>query len=116
MKTPKKVAIFKGFLTEEKFEELCKEYGYSKGNEITPAPQGTIFSGHLTIEKLKELCLEYLEIKSESDQYNPNHNPNIISLEKQDDGSWIAFGTKDGRAIKTRELAPEHALQQLLVS
>lgn len=111
----KKVAVFKGFLTEEKFEQLCKERGYSKGTNTEDAPEGTIFSGHLNIATLKDLCYKHLELKSESDQYNPQKNENIITLIKQEDGSWCAYRTHQGNYQKTRELAPEHALQALLV-
>lgn len=73
-----------------------------------------IHRGTLTIEKLKELCLEHLDIKSDSDQWNPHLHPNTISLKRNEDGSWEGHMIKNNKNIQSREVAPEHALQRLL--
>lgn len=73
-----------------------------------------IHRGTLTLEKLKELCLEHLELKSDSDTYNPALNPAAISLLRKEDGHWTATMQKEGKLLTTRELIPEHALQKLL--
>lgn len=73
-----------------------------------------VYRGTLTIEKLKELCMEHLEIKSDSDEWNPKLNPAVISIVRQEDGSYKGFVQKNNKFIESREIAPEHALVKLL--
>lgn len=72
-----------------------------------------VHRGTLTIEKLKELCYEHLDLKSDSDEWNPKLDPNIITLKKQDDGNWKGYTIKNGILIESREQMPEHALLKL---
>ncbi len=73
-----------------------------------------IHRGTLTIEKLKELCLEHLEIKSDSDMYNPAKGEGIISLRKQEDGNWKGTMLRNGTLLESREQDPQYALQALM--
>ena len=108
----KKEIVYTGKLSVERFEQIAEERGYSK--EIQKAPKGTLFSGHLDVEKLKELCYAHLDLKSDSDNYDPRKNLKVITLECLTDGSWKATKTKNGALVHTRELIPEHALQAIL--
>lgn len=74
----------------------------------------TLFKGTLTLEKLKELCYQHLDLKSDSDEYNPKLNPKVISILALEDGSFRGETLKNGKLITSREIAPEHALQALL--
>ncbi len=73
-----------------------------------------IHRGTLTIDKLKELAWEHLEVKSDSDSYNPHKTPEVISLLKQKDGNWKGLAQRNGKMIESREVGPETALQALL--
>lgn len=73
-----------------------------------------IYRGTLTIDKLKELAWENLEVKSDSDLYNPHKSPNTISIIKQDDGNWKGLAQRNGKVLESREVGPEMALQALL--
>ncbi len=73
-----------------------------------------IFRGALSIEKLKELCFKHLEIKNDSDQWNPNLHPEVVTLIKQPDGNWKGYKLKNGVLIESREGMPEHALTRLM--
>ncbi len=116
----KKIPVFKGFLTEEKFEQIVAERGYVKNPVLVPplegieAPEGTIFSGHLDIEKLKDLCLTHFNVKSDADEYSAKHNSKAISLVLQEDGSWKGYWQNHGKFIEVREGKPEDCLVKLL--
>jgi hypothetical protein len=73
-----------------------------------------VHRGTLTLDKLKELCFEHLEIKSDSDTWNPNLNDKIISLRLEEDGNWKGFKLRNGTLLETREATPDHALVKLL--
>lgn len=73
-----------------------------------------IHRGTLTIDKLKDLCFQYLEIKSDSDIWNPHINANVITLVRQPEGHYKGYIQKGGVVVESRELIPEHALQALL--
>lgn len=73
-----------------------------------------IYRGTLTLEKLKELCMEHLEIKSDSDAYNPHKNPNAIVILKQEDGNYKGFMQRNGIMIEVREGKPEDCLLSLI--
>lgn len=109
----KQEIVFTGRLTLARLKELAQTHGI---NPLTDLPEGTIFNGPVTVDILKDLCHKHLELKSESDKYNPALNHDVISIIKQEDGHWKGYWFKRGNLIETREVAPEHALQQLLVS
>lgn len=73
-----------------------------------------IYRGTLTLDKLKELCMEHLEIKSDSDSFNPHKNIGVISIIRQEDGNYKGLMQQHGKMIESREVGPETALQALL--
>lgn len=73
-----------------------------------------IHRGTLTVDKLKELAWEHLEIKSDSDEYNPHKNPNAIAILKQEDGNYKGFMQRNGIMIEVRQGKPEDCLLSLI--
>ena len=47
-------------------------------------------------------------------EYDPEKNPDMISLEKQPDGNWIGKMQKNGTIIEVRAIGPDTAIQLLL--
>lgn len=47
-------------------------------------------------------------------EYNPEKNPNVISLIKQEDGNWKGYTQKFGKMVEVRDIGPETVLQLLL--
>lgn len=47
-------------------------------------------------------------------EYDPNKNPDAISLIKQADGNWIGIAQKFGKMIKVREVKPEDCLIKII--
>lgn len=46
--------------------------------------------------------------------FNPKVNDNVISLIKQKDGNWKAYGQKHGKMIELRGVKPEDVLGEFL--
>lgn len=46
--------------------------------------------------------------------FNPENNPNVITLMKRTDGNWRGIMQKDGKIIKNVEIKPEDCLLKLL--
>lgn len=67
------------------------------------------------IKKAEEMQgKEFLSI-SES-EFNPQKNPQVISLMHQLDGNWKAFGQKNGKLLVTRGIKPEDVLSEFLTT
>ncbi len=49
-------------------------------------------------------------------QFDPEKDPNVIVLQKQEDGNWKGWATINGKLIEERRQAPEYVLQYLLTS
>jgi len=48
--------------------------------------------------------------------FNPHINPDAISIIKQKDGNYKAYGQKFGKVIEVRGISPETVLALLLIS
>ncbi len=73
-----------------------------------------IFRGTLTKDKLLQLASEHLQYKGDDSVYNPEKNPDAISLTKQKDGNWIGKANKYGKVIDFRDTGPETVLKGLI--
>lgn len=47
-------------------------------------------------------------------EYNPEENPNIISIIKQEDGNYKGYTQKNGKFIEVREGDPNSVLVALI--
>lgn len=47
-------------------------------------------------------------------EYNPNKNPDAISIIKQEDGNWKGWMNRFGTVVEVREIGPETVLKMLL--
>ena len=73
-----------------------------------------IHRGSLTLEKLKELASQHLQLKDNSDEYNPNNNPKAISIIEQADGNYIGKANKFGKVVEVRAGDPQTVLVSLI--
>lgn len=46
--------------------------------------------------------------------FDPNTNPDVIAIVKQEDGNWKGFTQKQGKVVTIRDAGPETVLQRLL--
>jgi hypothetical protein len=51
---------------------------------------------------------------SETIEYNPNKNHDVISIIKQEDGNWKGYAYKHGKVIEVRQGDPLTVLQMIL--
>lgn len=47
-------------------------------------------------------------------EYDPNKNPDAISIVKQADGNWKGWAQKHGKLVEVREAGPDYCLQALM--
>jgi hypothetical protein len=52
----------------------------------------------------------------EDKEFNPEINPNVIVIEKQEDGNYKGWMQKYGKVIEAREIKPEDVLVKLLTN
>lgn len=51
----------------------------------------------------------------EDSRFNPAKNPDVISIMKQGDGNYKAWGQKNGKLIEIRAGKPEDVLAEFLI-
>lgn len=73
-----------------------------------------IHRGTLTLEKLKELSAEHLQLKDNSDMYNPAKNAKAISILEQEDGNWKGEAVRNGKLVEVRAGDPNTVLLMII--
>lgn len=51
---------------------------------------------------------------SEEIEYNPEKNPNAITIIQQEDGNWKGWMNKHGKVVEVRQVDPLTVLSMLL--
>jgi hypothetical protein len=46
--------------------------------------------------------------------YNPETNPNVISIVRQEDGNYKGYTQKFGKLVEVREVKPEDCVVKLI--
>lgn len=65
-------------------------------------------------EKIQNRAEKAEKVVEESNPYNPNLHPEVISIIRQPDGNYKGYGQKFGKVVEVREIGPETVLQKLL--
>lgn len=53
-------------------------------------------------------------IKNMKPEYDPEKNPDAISIIRQQDGNWMGWMQKNGKMVEAREIKPEDVLLKLI--
>lgn len=78
-------------------------------NNLTPAEE---------IQKAEEMAGPHThgEITLADSYFNPEKNPEVVSIIKQKDGNYKLWGQKNGKMMQLRGIKPEDVLSEFLTT